>query len=134
MAAVSDLEARALNTAAHDLRMDVLVEVHDERELDRALALETRLIGFNNRNLHDFKVFAKTSERLAELAPKDEILVSESGIETHEDCLRLEKSEHPCFPRRREPDAQAQCRGRDARAAARRAGERQGVAGFGALR
>ena len=92
MAAVSNSEARALNTAAHDLRMDVLVEVHDERELDRALALETRLIGFNNRNLHDFKVSLETSERLAELAPKDKILVSESGIETHEDCLRLEKS------------------------------------------
>ena len=92
MAAVSDSEARALNTAAHDLRMDVLVEVHDECELDRALALETRLIGFNNRNLHDFKVSLETSERLAELAPKDKILISESGIETHEDCLRLERS------------------------------------------
>ncbi len=92
MAAVTDSEARALNTAAHDLRMDVLVEVHDERELERALALETRLIGFNNRNLRDFKVSLETSERLAELAPKDKILVSESGITSHEDCLRLEKS------------------------------------------
>jgi indole-3-glycerol phosphate synthase len=92
MAAVSDAEAKALNTAAHDLRMDVLVEVHDERELDRALALETRLIGFNNRNLHDFKVALETSEKLADLAPKDKILVAESGITTHEDCLRLEKS------------------------------------------
>lgn len=92
MAAVSDAEARALNTAAHDLRMDVLVEVHDERELDRALELETRLIGFNNRNLHDFKVSLETSEKLAELAPKDKILVAESGIASHEDCLRLEKA------------------------------------------
>jgi len=92
MAAVTDAEAKAINTTAHDLRMDVLVEVHDERELDRALALETRLIGFNNRNLHDFKVSLETSERLAELAPKDKILVSESGIASHEDCLRLEKS------------------------------------------
>jgi indole-3-glycerol phosphate synthase len=90
--AVTDAEAKAINTTAHDLRMDVLVEVHDERELDRALALETRLIGFNNRNLHDFKVSLETSERLAELAPKDKILVSESGIASHEDCLRLEKS------------------------------------------
>ncbi len=92
MAAVTDAEARTLNTAAHDLRMDVLVEVHDERELDRALALETRLIGFNNRDLHSFKVSLETSERLADRAPKDKILVSESGIASHEDCKRLEKS------------------------------------------
>lgn len=92
MAAVSDEEAKALNTAAHDLRMDVLVEVHDERELDRALALETRLIGINNRNLHDFSVSLETSERLAEKIPHDKIIVAESGIETHDDCLRLETS------------------------------------------
>ncbi|BDV34225.1 indole-3-glycerol phosphate synthase TrpC [Methylocystis iwaonis] len=92
MAAVSDEEAKALNTAAHDLRMDVLVEVHDERELDRALALETRLIGINNRNLHDFSVSLETSERLAEKIPQDKIIVAESGIETHDDCLRLETS------------------------------------------
>ncbi len=92
MAAVTDEEAKALNTAAHDLRMDVLVEVHDERELDRALALETRLIGINNRNLHDFSVSLETSERLAEKAPRDKIIVAESGIMAHEDCLRLEKS------------------------------------------
>jgi indole-3-glycerol phosphate synthase len=92
MAAVTDAEAKALNAAAHDLRMDVLVEVHDEEELDRALALETRLIGFNNRNLHDFSVSLETSERLADLAPKDKILIAESGISSHEDCVRLEKS------------------------------------------
>ncbi len=92
MAAVTDAEAKALNTTAHDLRMDVLVEVHNEAELDRALALETRLIGVNNRNLHDFKVTLETSERLAERVPKDKIIVAESGISAHEDCLRLEKS------------------------------------------
>ncbi len=92
MAAVTDAEAKALNTTAHDLRMDVLVEVHNEAELDRALALETRLIGINNRNLHDFKVSLETSERLAERVPKDRIIVAESGISSHEDCLRLEKS------------------------------------------
>lgn len=92
MAAVDDDEAKALNTAAHDLRMDVLVEVHDEKELDRALALETRLIGVNNRNLHDFKVSLEVSEQLAEKIPRDRIIVAESGIATHEDCLRLEKS------------------------------------------
>jgi indole-3-glycerol phosphate synthase len=92
MAAVDDDEARALNAAAHDLRMDVLVEVHDERELDRALELETRLIGINNRNLHDFAVSLETCERLAERVPKDRIIVAESGIAAHEDCVRLEKS------------------------------------------
>ncbi len=92
MAAVDDDEARALNTAAHDLRIDVLVEVHDERELDRALKLETRLIGINNRNLHDFNVSLEVSERLSEKIPRDKIIVAESGIATHDDCLRLEKS------------------------------------------
>ncbi|MBM3562205.1 MAG: indole-3-glycerol phosphate synthase TrpC [Alphaproteobacteria bacterium] len=92
MAAVDDDEARALNTAAHDLRIDVLVEVHDERELDRALKLETRLIGINNRNLHDFNVSLDVSEKLAEKIPRDKIIVAESGIATHDDCLRLEKS------------------------------------------
>jgi indole-3-glycerol phosphate synthase len=92
MAAVTDEEARKLNTTAHDLRMDVLVEVHNEAELDRALELETRLIGINNRNLHDFSVSLETTERLAERVPKEKIIVSESGVATHEDCLRLEKS------------------------------------------
>lgn len=92
MACVSDAEAKALNTAAHDLRMDVLVEVHNEEELERALELETRLVGINNRDLHDFKVSLETTERLAERVPKDRIIVSESGIATHDDCLRLEKA------------------------------------------
>ncbi|HXY56953.1 MAG TPA: indole-3-glycerol phosphate synthase TrpC [Methylocystis sp.] len=93
MAMVGDAEARELNTLAHDLRMDVLVEVHDERELERALALETRLIGVNNRNLHDFKVDLETSERLAELVPKDKIIVAESGIHNGAECQRLARSQ-----------------------------------------
>jgi indole-3-glycerol phosphate synthase len=72
--------------------MDVLVEAHDERELDRALKLETRLVGVNNRDLHTFNVSLETTERLAERIPKDRIIVAESGIAAHEDCLRLEKS------------------------------------------
>ena len=92
MAAVTDEEAKALNTAAHDLRMDVLVEVHNEQELTRALALETRLIGINNRNLHDFTVSLDVCEKLAALMPRDKIIIAESGIATHDDCLRLERS------------------------------------------
>lgn len=91
MACVDDATAKALNTAAHDLRMDVLVEVHDEAELDRALALETRLIGINNRDLRTFKVSLETTERLARRVPKGKIVVAESGIETHDDCVRLER-------------------------------------------
>ncbi|CAN2533531.1 Indole-3-glycerol+phosphate+synthase [Methylocapsa aurea] len=92
MAAVGDDEAKRLNTTAHDLRMDVLVEVHNEEELDRALALETRLIGVNNRDLHTFDVTLETTERLVERIPKDKIIVAESGITSHDDCLRLEKA------------------------------------------
>jgi indole-3-glycerol phosphate synthase len=92
MACVSDHEARALNAAAHDLHMDVLAEAHDEAELERALALETPLVGINNRNLRDFTVSLETSEKLAALAPKDRLIVAESGISTHADIAQLQKS------------------------------------------
>jgi indole-3-glycerol phosphate synthase len=92
MASVTDAEALALNRTAHDLSMDVLVEVHNEAELDRALKLETRLVGINNRDLHTFEVSLETSERLAPKIPKDRIIVGESGIFKHEDCLRLQSS------------------------------------------
>ena len=92
MAAISDEDARKLNKAAHDLHMDVLVEVHDEDELKRALPLETRLIGVNNRDLRTFKTSLDVSERLAKLIPDDRIIVGESGIGSHEDALRLVRS------------------------------------------
>ena len=89
MAAVDDDTARALNKAAHDLKLDVLVEVHDEAELRRALPLETRLVGINNRDLHTFHTSLDVSERLAPLVPKNRIVVAESGIGGHADVVRL---------------------------------------------
>ena len=92
MAAVDDETASALNKAAHDLKMDVLVEVHNEEELKRALPLETRLIGVNNRDLHTFKTTLDVSEALSKKMPKNRIIVSESGIGGREDALRLARS------------------------------------------
>ncbi|WP_395697360.1 indole-3-glycerol phosphate synthase TrpC [Methylocella sp.] len=89
MACVDDATASALTRAAHDLSMDILVEAHDEAELERALRLETRLVGVNNRDLRSFKTQLAVTERLAAKVPSDRILVSESGIFTHDDCLRL---------------------------------------------
>ena len=92
MASVTDQEAQALNKAAHDLKMDVLVEVHNEDELKRALPLETRLIGINNRDLHTFNTTLEVSEKLSKLVPKSRIIVAESGISNREDVLRLARS------------------------------------------
>lgn len=92
MASVTDEEARRINKTAHDLRLDVLVEVHNEAELQRALELETKLVGINNRDLRTFETKLETCERLAEKIPADRIVVAESGITSHDDCLRLHKS------------------------------------------
>ena len=89
VAALDDGVMHEIEAAAIERGMDVLVEVHDEHELERALALQSRLIGVNNRDLRTFTTDLATTERLAALAPKDALLVGESGIATHADCQRL---------------------------------------------
>lgn len=89
MAALADDQAAELEAAATELGMDVLVEVHDEAELERALRLKARLIGINNRDLKTLSVDLATSERLAPRVPAGRDVVCESGLETHEDLLRM---------------------------------------------
>jgi indole-3-glycerol phosphate synthase len=91
MAALEDGEARDLEGLARALDMDVLVEVHNEDELDRALGLQTPLLGINNRNLKTMVTALETTETLSILCPPDRFLVSESGIKTNADVVRLQK-------------------------------------------
>jgi indole-3-glycerol phosphate synthase len=92
MAAVDDAAAAELEAAARTLGMDALLEVHDEAELTRALKLNSKLIGINNRDLKSFDTTLATSERLARLIPRDRIIIGESGIFTPDDLARLAKA------------------------------------------
>ncbi|WP_394727756.1 indole-3-glycerol phosphate synthase TrpC [Altererythrobacter sp. GH1-8] len=92
VAALSDAQMAEIETAAMEYAMDVLVEVHDEAEMERAHALRSRLIGVNNRDLKRFVTDLAVTERLAPRAPEGALLVGESGIANHADCLRLAKS------------------------------------------
>jgi indole-3-glycerol phosphate synthase len=89
MAALTDADARALEALARSIDLDVLVEVHDEHELQRALGLETKLIGINNRDLRTLRTDIRTTITLAPLVPADRFLVTESGIRTHADVETL---------------------------------------------
>ena len=93
VAALDDGVMQEIEAAASDRGMDVLVEVHDEAELDRALTrLKSRLIGVNNRDLRTFETDLAVTERLAKLVPPGTLLVGESGIASHADCARLAES------------------------------------------
>jgi indole-3-glycerol phosphate synthase len=90
VAALDDVVMAEIEDAARRENLDVLVEVHDEDELERALKrLKSELVGVNNRNLKTFEVDLANTERLAKLVPDDILLVCESGISTHADCLRM---------------------------------------------
>lgn len=89
LAQVSDATAAALAAAAKDWGMDAIAEVHNGPELERALQLDCRLVGINNRNLKTFEVTLETTEKLAPQVPRDRISVAESGIFTAQDLARL---------------------------------------------
>ncbi len=88
-ACLDDAQMKDFEAIARNLDMAVLVEVHDQAELERALKLKTPLIGVNNRNLKTFEVSLDTTLTLRSHVPADRILVTESGIQTREDVLRM---------------------------------------------
>ncbi len=97
VAALEDAQMAEIEAAAIDCGMDVLVEVHDEVEMERAARLKSRLIGVNNRDLRTFVTDIGVTERLAALAPEGTLLVSESGINGHADIERLAKGGVRCY-------------------------------------
>ncbi|MEM0953671.1 MAG: indole-3-glycerol phosphate synthase TrpC [Pseudomonadota bacterium] len=89
--ALEERQMADLSAAAHDFAMDVLVEVHDREELERAIALGNRLVGINNRDLNTFETRLETTWELLPHIPDDRIVVTESGIHTRDDVLAMQE-------------------------------------------
>ena len=90
VACLSDAQMHELAAAADELGLDILIETHDEIEIDRALEVGSGMVGINNRNLKTFATDLATTERLAPRVPKDRLLIAESGINTSRDITRLQ--------------------------------------------
>lgn len=97
MASVSDAQALELEASASEWGMDTLIEVHNAEELARAAALSSPLLGINNRNLKTFETSLDTTRELVKLAPKDKVIVSESGLFTPDDLSSIAKIGVRCF-------------------------------------
>lgn len=97
MASLSDAQAAELEAAAFHYGMDVLIEVHDRAELDRATLLKSPMIGINNRNLHSFEVTLDTTRQLARHVPEGRLIVSESGLYTPTDLAEMARYGARCF-------------------------------------
>lgn len=97
MASLEDAQAVELEATAADWGMDVLIEVHDREELERATLLKSKLIGINNRNLKTFETTLDTTRTLARLTPEDRMVVSESGLFTPEDLADMSQYGARCF-------------------------------------
>ena len=97
MAVLTDETAKNLSVLAHELGMDVLIEVHNKEELQRAADIDSRLLGINNRNLKTLEVNITTVEQLAPQAPLEKIIVAESGLNTHADIDRMARVGAHCI-------------------------------------
>ena len=96
-AILDDQQMHNFYQLSKELKLDVLVETHDEYEMERTLLLDAKIIGVNNRNLKDFSIHLETTKRLAQIVPADKIFVSESGITSDEDVKLLKESRVDAF-------------------------------------
>lgn len=96
-AILDDVQMKDFYQLARELGLDALVEVHDEHEMERALKLDARIIGVNNRDLRDFTIHLDTSRRLSKMVPEDKVFVAESGIVKDEDVQFLKDSRVDAF-------------------------------------